>query len=148
VRIVVDANILVSELLRERGQALIASPALELYIAEKAWSETQHEIHRRVAIIEQQGRIAPGTGNALAVAAIAAITAHVRQVPAAAYAPLEATARLRVPRDPDDWPTVAAALVLDAGIWTRDGDFLGCGVPTWTTETLIAFLQPPATDES
>jgi predicted nucleic acid-binding protein len=44
VRIVVDANILVAELLRERGQALIASPALELYIAEKAWSETQHAL--------------------------------------------------------------------------------------------------------
>ena len=26
-------------------------------------------------------------------------------------------------------------------IWTRDNDFLGCGLPTWTTETLLAYLQ-------
>ena len=35
--------------------------------------------------------------------------------------------------------TVALALVLKAGIWTSEQDFLGCGLPTWTTETLISF---------
>ena len=43
-----------------------------------------------------------------------------------------------VPRDPDDWPTVALAMVLDAGIWTGDADFRGCGLPTWATDTLPA----------
>ena len=28
-------------------------------------------------------------------------------------------------RDPDDWPTVALAIALDAAIWTHDCDFLG-----------------------
>jgi hypothetical protein len=32
------------------------------------------------------------------------------------------------------------ALALDAAIWTLDGDFLGCGVATWTAETLLAEL--------
>jgi predicted nucleic acid-binding protein len=140
-RIVVDANILVSEVLRERGQALMTAPVLELYVAERAWTEAQYEVPRRAALIEQQGRIAPGTGKTLAAAAIAAIAAHVRQVPETAYAAREADARMRIPRDPDDWPTVAAALALDAAIWTRDNDFLGCGLPTWTTETLTAYLQ-------
>ena len=36
--------------------------------------------------------------------------------------------------------TVALALVLKAGIWTSEQDFLGCGLPTWTTETLISYL--------
>ena len=27
--------------------------------------------------------------------------------------------------------------MLEAGIWTADADFLGCGVPTWTNETLV-----------
>jgi hypothetical protein len=49
--------------------------------------------------------------------------------------------RPRIPRDPDDWPTVALALAVDAGIWTRDADFLGCGLPTWITETLLAHLE-------
>lgn len=140
-RIVVDANILVSEVLRQRGQTLLAVPTLELYVAEHAWAEAQYEVPRRAALIERQGRIAPSTGEALAVAAVTAITAHVRQVPATAYAAREAEARQRIPRDPTDWPTVAAALTLDAAIWTRDNDFLGCGLPTWTSETLSAYLR-------
>jgi predicted nucleic acid-binding protein len=138
---VIDANILVAELLRERGQALVASPMLEIYVAEQAWSESQHEIRRRAALIEQQGRIAPGTGARLAAAAIAASVAHIRQLPVDAYAGRETEARRRIPRDSGDWPTVAAALALDAAIWTRDNDFLGCGVPTWTSETLASYLQ-------
>jgi PIN domain-containing protein len=43
-------------------------------------------------------------------------------------------------------PTVALALTLGGdegrcGIWTSDQDLLGCGVPTWTTETLLAHLR-------
>lgn len=91
-RLVVDANVLVSELLRERGQILISSSDLETYVAAHAWSETQHEIRKRSAIIEQQGRIAPGTGEALARAAIIAIVTHVRQIPVEAYAAYESRA--------------------------------------------------------
>ena len=54
---------------------------------------------------------------------------------------VDAIAHKRIPRDPDDWPTVALALVLEAGIWTHDADFLGCGVPTWTVETLTAHVR-------
>jgi hypothetical protein len=34
------------------------------------------------------------------------------------------------------------ALALDAAILTGDNDFLGCGCPTWTVETLLAELGP------
>jgi len=54
---------------------------------------------------------------------------------------METVARRRIPRDPDDWPTVALALVLEAHIWTHDHDFLGCGVATWTTQTLLAEFE-------
>jgi hypothetical protein len=53
-------------------------------------------------------------------------------VPRDVYAPLEQVATERVPRDQRDWPTVALAMVLNAGILTGDNDFLGCGCPTWT----------------
>jgi predicted nucleic acid-binding protein len=59
-------------------------------------------------------------------------------VPEAVYAPAKQRAFMRVPRDPDDWPAVALAMGLDAGIWTVDADFLGCGLPTWTMDTLLA----------
>ena len=46
-----------------------------------------------------------------------------------------------MPRDPKDVPTVALALTFACGIWTGDRDFFGCGVPVWTTETLLGYLD-------
>ena len=57
-------------------------------------------------------------------------------VPRGAYEQFEEAARRRVPRDPNDWAPVALAMPLDAGILSGDNDFLGCGCPTWTVETL------------
>jgi len=65
----------------------------------------------------------------LIAAAIALVDATVMLVPEAVYAPAKRRALARVPRDPEDWPTVALAMGLDAGIWTVDADFLGCGLP-------------------
>jgi predicted nucleic acid-binding protein len=61
--------------------------------------------------------------------------------PREAYAALKATALRRVPRDARDWPTVALAIILDAAILTGDRDFLGCGCPTRTVETLTHELE-------
>jgi predicted nucleic acid-binding protein len=44
-------------------------------------------------------------------------------------------------RDPGDAPTLALALTLDCGIWTSDHDFFGCGMPVWSTETLLWYTQ-------
>jgi predicted nucleic acid-binding protein len=43
-RLVVDANIFVAELIRQRGRALISHNDLELFVAEAAWDEAQHEL--------------------------------------------------------------------------------------------------------
>jgi predicted nucleic acid-binding protein len=51
----------------------------------------------------------------------------------------EAKARI-ASRDVNDWPTVAAALLLDCPIWMEDKDFLGAGVATWTTATVEIYL--------
>ena len=66
---------------------------------------------------------------------------HVRIYQRFEYDHLVDVAKRRVPRDEKDWPTVALAMVLGAGIWTADADFLGCGVPIWTTETLLLDLD-------
>jgi predicted nucleic acid-binding protein len=52
-----------------------------------------------------------------------------------------ARSRARSLRDVADWPVVASALALDAGIWTNDNDVLGTGVATWTTESLQRWLE-------
>jgi predicted nucleic acid-binding protein len=134
--------VLVAELLRERGRVLLAHPRLRVVVAEDQWEETEHELARRLALITEQGRITAEQARALGEA-ISALVAHrvIEVIPRPAYEHLEATARRRVPRDPRDWAPVALALALDAAILTGDGDFLGCGVPTWTVETLRAELD-------
>jgi predicted nucleic acid-binding protein len=140
-RLVVDANILVAELIRKRGRELIVRPELELYMAQIAWEETCHELGKRVERMIQKGVFSQPVGGNLLTDAIALAEVKVSIISHEVYASYETVARLRVPRDPNDWFTVALALVLQTGIWTNDGDFFGCGLPTWTTETLISHLS-------
>jgi predicted nucleic acid-binding protein len=140
--VVADASVLVGELLRKRGRELLLRPELQVLVAEDHWSETQHELSRRLGIMESTGRLSPANRRALEEAVQSLIEAKaIDVVSRSMYAPFEATARRRVPRDPQDWPTVALALLLDAAILTGDNDFLGCGCPTWTIETLLRELQ-------
>jgi predicted nucleic acid-binding protein len=54
----------------------------------------------------------------------------------------EAVARNRITaRDVDDWPVLAAALLLDCPIWTEDRDFFGSGIATWITANIELYLQ-------
>lgn len=56
--------------------------------------------------------------------------------------PLEAVSRARLRRrDENDWPILAAALLLDCPVWTEDGDFFGVGVATWTTSTIGLYIE-------
>jgi len=71
---------------------------------------------------------------------LAAVEANFAILDYAVLAPLEDEARSRVLRDPNDWPLVAWALALAAGIWTIDNDLLSTGVATWTTERLKVWL--------
>jgi predicted nucleic acid-binding protein len=140
-RLVIDASILVAEAVRRRGRDLLAHSLLDLFVAEPAWNEAQHEVHKRLTAMERYGHITADQRREIEDAAQGAVAVTVRQVPQSIYASVEAIARERIPRDPDDWPTVALALVLEAGIWTHDADFLGCGAPTWTVETLTAHVR-------
>ena len=62
-RLVVDTNILVAELLRKRGRDLIAAQKLELFLAEKMRNEVQHELNKRISIIVSQTRLTQELGN-------------------------------------------------------------------------------------
>jgi predicted nucleic acid-binding protein len=140
-RLVVDANILVAELIRERGRKLIARPELELYMAQQAWSETTYELNKRIEKMIDRAVFSPSVGQNLLKNAIALAEAKVAIVPHEVYSDYETVARNRIPRDPNDWFTVALALALVAAIWTLDRDFLGCGIATWTTDTLLTHLN-------
>jgi predicted nucleic acid-binding protein len=139
-RIVADASSLVAELLRRRGQDLVEHPDLSLAMPDVTWAEVEHELNRRTEQIVRQGRMSVAHVRFLLERAFLLVESRIERVAREAYSHLEGLARERIARDPSDWPVVASALALDAGIWTNDCDFLGCGLPTWTTETLIAYL--------
>jgi predicted nucleic acid-binding protein len=139
-RLVVDANILIAELIRVRGRKLIVRPELELFMAEKAWEETTYELNKRIEKMVQRAVFSQEVGKNLLADAVILAEAKVSIIPHQIYSSYETVARNRIPRDPNDWFTVALALAIDAAIWTSDNDFLGCGVATWTTETLLTYL--------
>lgn len=140
-RLVVDTSVLVGELLRRAGRERLGDARLELFLPEQMWSEVQIEMPRRIAAFVRRRSLAVAVGDQLAQLCLAAIEANIVILDEAIYSAIEDEARARAVRDPTDWPVVAAALALSAGIWTNDNDFLGTGVATWTTETLQAWLD-------
>lgn len=113
-------------------------------VAEEQWSEAQYEINRRLDLRTERGHLSVDQrvriqGDIRSILHRGSIEVARLQT----YAHLEPISRRRIPRDPNGWPTVALAIALDAGILTNDDDFLGCGYPTWTMETLHAELAEP-----
>lgn len=140
--VVADASVLVAELLRRRGRELFARADLRIVVAEQQWDETQHELARRLNLIVEQGQLTTEQAKLLHESVQTLIDNHVIEIiPHSFYTEHETVARRRVPRDPNDWAPVALALALDVGILTGDHDFLGCGRPTWTVETLRTELD-------
>ena len=140
--VVADASVMVAELVRTRGRALVRNPRVHIVMTEEQWSETQYELERRLRLFSERGRASFEQITLIRLDIRAVIEEKgVEVVPRHVYEDLEVRARRRIPRDPNDWPTVALALALDAGILTADYDFLGCGCPTWSFETLRAELD-------
>jgi predicted nucleic acid-binding protein len=140
-RLVVDTSVLVGELLRKAGRVRLGHDRLELFLPEQMWAEAQVELPRRIQAFVRRRGLEPRDGAELAMLCIAAVEANVVVLDEAIYSALEDEARARSLRDPTDWPVVASALALSAAIWTNDNDFLGTGVPTWTTASLQARLE-------
>lgn len=57
--VVADASVLVGELLRKRGRELLLHPDLRVLVAEHQWEETEHELSRRLNILESRGSLTP-----------------------------------------------------------------------------------------
>lgn len=140
-RLVVDTNVLVGDLLRAAGRERLADDRIEVFLPEQMWAEAQVELPRRVAAFARRHKLSDSSGAELIASLLEAIEAEVAVVDEPVYAAYEDEARARSVRDVDDWPLVACALALDAAIWTHDGDLLGTGVPTWTTQTLQGWLD-------
>jgi predicted nucleic acid-binding protein len=57
IRLVIDANILVSELLRQRGRNLMKNPELEIYLVARVREEAEYELRGRLMRIVNLGRL-------------------------------------------------------------------------------------------
>ena len=142
--LVLDASTAVAESLRRRGMALFQNERLELAITEEAWSETRHELGKRIAIVSGRFGFSADEQAALLASTTFTLSACLYVVPKEAYDPFREAALGRIPQDPDDWSSVALALALGVGIWTEDRDFFGSGLATWRTPVLRHVLETEA----
>lgn len=137
-RIVLDANILVRAVLGSRVKRILADHAMraEFFAPEVAYADAERHLPEILAKHDRANQIDDG------LAYLGQLRAVVLPVPEEVYAYLRADALSRIEsRDPDDWPVLAAALMIGCPIWTEDQDFFGTGVPTWTTDRVELYLK-------
>lgn len=128
-RLAIDTNTLVDKLLRTRGRDYVLSVPHTYFLSKRVLSETQHELPRRAARMIARGGLKPGVGPSLALA-LRIVAERTTVISTNLLRPHEQEARLRIPRDPNDWELVAVVLLTGADIWTSDANFLGCGLAT------------------
>lgn len=137
-RIVLDANILVRAVLGSRVKRIITDHAMgaEFFAPEIAYADAERYLPEILAKHDRANQIDD------ALTYIGQLRVVVLPVPEEVYACLRPDALSRIEsRDPDDWPVIAAALMIACPIWTEDQDFFGTGVPTWTTDRVELYLK-------
>lgn len=137
-RLVLDANILIRAVLGQRVRRIIIEHGdrAALFAPELAYREARDHLPSLLA-----SRSPDPSAVEQALSVLDNLEGIVLAVAEETYAPGKASAQARIHRrDPNDWPVLATALVLDCPIWTEDQDFFGTGVPTWTTDRVELYL--------
>ncbi|HEY0796039.1 MAG TPA: PIN domain-containing protein [Acidisarcina sp.] len=135
-RLVVDANILLRGVFGVRVLGLIESYEHScLFYSPDACFE---DARKYIAELATKRGIDPSAG----LRTLDQLSRLVEVVDLDVYASREDMARQRISsRDVDDWPIVAAALLLTCPIWTEDQDFFGSGIAVWTTQNIEVYLK-------
>ncbi len=126
-RLVVDANIIVSAILGKRNPVGdVLAREVVLLACEAQVDEAARMIARIIAIGADEGR---------------QLVSHVIDdmviVLMTEIAPFESVARQRLGRrGQPDWPVLATAMTFDAHIWSNDRDFFGVGLPVWSMRNI------------
>lgn len=132
VRIVADANVLLSAVLGGRARLILQHPAVtEVLTAEQTLAEVEEYagvLARRKLLDED-----------LVLLAVAALPVTVVARPAYASAPSKASKRIGG-RDPNDVDILALAISFAIPLWSNDKDFKNTGVEWCTTEDLLRQL--------
>lgn len=133
--LVLDANILLRAVFGQRVRQILEryETNARFYTPDVCVREAQQYIPD----ISRRRRIDASLGQSV----LGQICRIVQQVDRSLYEEHQSTALERVRlRDPQDWPVVALALLLDLPIWTEDRDLFGSGVATWTSDRVELYL--------
>jgi len=132
VRLVADANVLLSALIGGRARLALTHPSVEaVYTAAAVLGEVQEYVPE----LARTKRL-PLDVLLLAVAALPVVV-----VERADYERKVSEAARRLGRrDPDDIDVLALALHLGVPVWSNDDDFREAGVEWFTTATLLKRL--------
>jgi predicted nucleic acid-binding protein len=123
--LIVDANVVISALLGRSLPLMVAttSRGIELLVPVTQWIEIRSVL----------AHLRPDRAGAL----MELVEDIVDILPIEAFVAYEDRARDRLEEGgQSDWPVLAAAMALEIGIWSKDSDFLGVGVPIWATRNI------------
>jgi len=135
-RLVVDANILIRAVLGRRARYLIEHycESVTFYTAEANAAEAEFYL---TTVLITKHNLSESVWRPVYIG----ILDTVQIISDDILIEVESKAKSRIAsRDVNDWPAVAAALLLDCPVWTEDKDFFGAGVATWTTATVELYL--------
>lgn len=138
--IVLDANVLMRAVLGRRVTRLLEdfAPQVTFLAPDVAFDDVREHL---AAVLTKRGELRALHAS---LDKLTALQAAVQAVDHAEYEVMKPAALARVgPRDPDDWPVLACALLLNCPIWTEDRDFFGTGVATWTTALVELYFTDP-----
>jgi predicted nucleic acid-binding protein len=132
VKLVADANVLLSAVLGGRAKVVLSHPKIEGIFTTEI---TLSEVEEYVILLARKRRLSLDT-LLLAVA-----TLPVSVVERETYARAVVLARRLIgQRDPDDIEILALALHLKIPLWSNDNDFRDTGVEWYTTAELLQRL--------
>jgi predicted nucleic acid-binding protein len=134
-RLIVDANVMVGAVLGRSMPLFIdlIDRDVEILAPMPMLIETQIRVGRAPKLIE-------GEADRRMTELLQVVTPF----PAEEFAGHEQAARNRLDSHSQfDWPLVAAAMALEADIWTEDRDLFGTGVALWATRN-IRFVEGQA----
>lgn len=131
-RLVADANVLLSSLLGGRASIALTHTSVEQVYAAAV---TLDEVQEYVIVLARKKRLSLDV-LLLSLAALPVVIVdrgdYAQKIP-------EATRRI-AQRDPDDIDVLALALHLGVPVWSNDDDFRQTGVEWFTTATLLKRL--------
>jgi predicted nucleic acid-binding protein len=132
VRLVADANVLLSAVLDGGARAVLEHPqTTEVLTAEATLAEVQ----------EYAAQLAVKKNLSLDIVLMSVATLPVNVVQREVYEKSIAEARRRIGRrDPDDVEILALALHAGIPLWSNDNDFKDVGIEWYTTAELLARL--------